>query len=326
VDQRTEARMDNCNDDSRKKRDSKEVVEGSVVSNEEKTKKLRATGSKQPASGTVDSSEVAFSRPGVFEEVSPAMAAQSSRKKPSDKVTASTNGERATAERSTTESLPACQGLDLEVALQKLVRNDGKDGPKEFLSALNHDSWVAFRVGHAGDASTLAACYQKSTTGCNSSLDTRNPKATNGDDKSQAKSEIHQTSLSNATSAEDTSLEVRLAEGLGDEDTPPAIFALLAEVECLGESDVRHLGAAALLSTSWEDACKVLRVEWFYVIADDDPTIPNVSNLLERRMWLRLSALAMMTSCQILIAYGVRHKMTAQPKLAAGGLPLPSLV
>jgi hypothetical protein len=315
--------MDNSNDDSRKKRDSKEVVEGSVVPNEEKTKKLRATGRKDPTSGIVNSDVVSTSPPEVCEEASSAIATQSSRRKPSGKVKASTSGERAfTAERSITENLPACHSLDLEVALQKLVRNDGNDGSKEFLSALNQNSWVKFRVGHAGDASTLAACYQKSIG--NSSSDTSNRKATNGDESRPAKSEKQQTSISNATSAEDTSLEVRLAEGLGDEDTPPAIFALLAEVECLGEPDVRHLGAAALLSTSWEDARKVLRVEWFYVIADDDPTVPNVSNLLERRMWLRLAALAMMTSCQILIACGVRHKITAQPKPAAGPVPVPS--
>jgi len=103
--------------------------------------------------------------------------------------------------------------MDLEVALQRVVRmnhygsksnsdnnnvpeNYQEEASKEFLS---QDCWVNFRMGHAGDAFALASCYQKSKQ---------------EDGESTKKS-----------NEEDTTLEVRLAEGLGDEDTPPAIFA-----------------------------------------------------------------------------------------------------
>ena len=41
--------MDNGNDDSRKKRDSTEVVKGDVLVNEEKAKKLRAAKTNKPS-------------------------------------------------------------------------------------------------------------------------------------------------------------------------------------------------------------------------------------------------------------------------------------
>jgi hypothetical protein len=44
---------------------------------------------------------------------------------------------------------------------------------------------------------------------------------------------------------------------------------------------------------------KLLRVDWIYV-TDDIP--PEVRGLLERRLWLRLSVLALKTSCHAVIA------------------------
>ena len=95
-----------------------------------------------------------------------------------------------------------------------------------------------------------------------------------------------------------------MAEGLGDEDTPPAIFALIADVTWKTEPEQQQhqgsvLGAAALISMAWNES-RVLNVEWLYV--SKDPKLAKVANLLERRMWLRLSALALMTSCQTLVA------------------------
>ena len=182
--------------------------------------------------------------------------------------------------------------LDLEVALQRVVRMNtnsitkGSDptqqaeedeSTKEFLS---QECWVTFRVGHAGDASTLASWYQISQE--------QNVKES-GKDRNNGE--------------EDTSMEVRLAEGLGDEDTPPSIFALIAEVT-FHSNDSKSgskatMGAAALLSIIREEP-RVLNVEWLHVSEDDKLTA--VSNLLRRRMWLRLSALALMTSCTTLVA------------------------
>jgi len=178
---------------------------------------------------------------------------------------------------------PVGAPLDLEVALQRVVRmnnssttSNGNDpekyqeeASKEFLSP---DCWVNFRMGHAGDASFLASFYQKS-------------KRKDGESTKK-------------TSEEDTTLEVRLAEGLGDEDTPPAIFALIAEVAFEDEPD--RLGAAALLSITWEES-RVLQVEWQHV-EKQDTKLAAVANLLERRLWLRLSTLALMCSCTMLVA------------------------
>lgn len=269
--------MDNGNDDSRKKRDSTEVVEGDVVVNEEKTKKLRAN---KPPSSEASAARV------------PQLSSAQETSDASEKAAFGDSGVDSSAAHAinphnATISQGHRQALDLEVALQRIVRMGDKDESKEFLS---RNRWVNFRIGHAGDASTLAACYRKSRTSGNSSLQ-----------KDGKKSSL------NVTSPEDTSLEVRLAEGLGDEDTPPSIFALLADVES-DDLDEGRLGAAALVSIAWEDASKVLRVEWFYTV--DDERFSDVSNLLERRMWLRLSALAMMTSCQMLLANGIVARKT----------------
>jgi hypothetical protein len=232
------------NDDSRKKRDSTDIVERDAKQCEEKTKKLRAATQLLP--NVLPSTE-------TDDEINRRQ---------------STNG----------------HALDLEVSLQRIVRLGENDECKEYLSKTK---WVKFRVGHASDASALANLYRRSKT--------------NRSEENQAiANKIHTTSQ-----REDTSLEVRLAEGLGDEDSPPTIFALLADVVCDDEDD-RKLVAAAVISSGWEASIKVMIVKMFYV--SDEVSDSDIAELLERRMWLRLSALALMTSNEMIIEQDVTKK------------------
>ena len=133
------------------------------------------------------------------------------------------------------------RALDLEVSLQRIVQLGEKDESKEYLSKTK---WVQFRVGHARDASIIANFYRKSNA---NKFDTGN-----------------NVNLSSALQKEDTSLEVRLLEGLGDEDSPPVIYALLADVEC-DDDDNLNLVGATVVSSGWESSRKVMMVKMFYV-------------------------------------------------------------
>ena len=93
--------------------------------------------------------------------------------------------------------------------------------------------------------------------------------------------------------APSASLEIWLADGLGNEDIPPSLFALMAQVKKSGEGS-KKLAAVALLTLAWENSTRVLRVEWFQV----DPQVEH-SRLIERRMWLRLAALSLQTACEL---------------------------
>lgn len=225
-----------AHDDSRKKRDSTDVVEKNTKQCEEKTKKLRAASQLLPdvPHGT-DTEDVSYQH---------------------------------------TKSTIGC-ALDLEVSLQRIVQLEEKDESKEYLSKTK---WVQFRVGHASDASTLANFYRKSNA---NKLDTGN-----------------NVNLSSALQKEDTSLEVRLAEGLGNEDSPPSIYALLADVACDDDDNLNLLGAA-VVSSGWETSRKVIMVKMFYVSNEEKDS--DIAELLERRMWLRLSALALVASSEMII-------------------------
>jgi hypothetical protein len=227
----------NTNDDSRKKRDSTDVVEADSAKSEEKTKKLRA-GKQRPFVPCKD-----------FKFVD--------------------------------QPAPARSALALEDALQLLVRMGNDNNLKEYLS---ETKWVNFRLGSVADASQIASCYRK-----------RKRKQCDTDSLTENK-----TDSANIPLAEDPALEMTLVDGLGGGDSPPSVFAFLADIV----SDIvdcrRVLGAAALLSSGWEDSLKALRVEFFYVIEDDN--FSDVAGVLERRMWLRLSVLATMTSHQLILA------------------------
>jgi hypothetical protein len=224
----------NPNDDSRKKRDSTDVVKGDTPKSEEKTKKLRAA-KQRPLVSCKDFTFV--DRPAV----------------------------------------PARSSLALEDALQLLVRMGNDSNIREYLS---DTKWVNFRLGHAADASQIASCYRK------------------------RKQKLRETNAQPKN--EDSSLEMTLADGLGSGDAPPSFFALLADIVTENVDSSPELGAVALLSSGWEDSYKTLRVEFFYVIDDDN--FSDVFGVLERRMWLRLSSLAIMTSNQLIIAEKLAKK------------------
>lgn len=240
----------NPNDDSRKKRDSTNVVEGDTAKSEEKTKKLRAA--KLRSSVPCQDFEC-IDQPAV-----PAMAA-----------------------------------FDLEDGLQLLVRMGNDSDLREYLS---DTKWVNFRMGHASDASQIASFY----TG------TRLERKKCGTDSTSK----NRSGSTNAPLAKDVTLEMTLVDGLGGGDSPPSMFAFLADIfdGNVDSTTSRVLGAAALLSCGWENSCKTMRVEYFYVTDDED--YRDIAGVLERRMWLRLSSLAIMTSNQLIMAEAFAKKLS----------------
>ncbi len=178
---------------------------------------------------------------------------------------------------------------DIESALLYLVQIDGDE--KEYLS--KHDDerpqWVNFRVGHAGDASTIATWYRQAITPQdNSEVEIVKPVDT-----------VTEISEDDTTSS---MLEVWLADGLGDEDTPPAVHALIARVHRQGdENTISTLGAVALFTLDWENEERVLQVQWMHI---DPSLVCNIANTLQQRMWLRISALAQMTACSVITVDG----------------------
>jgi hypothetical protein len=158
---------------------------------------------------------------------------------------------------------------DLEGAFHYVIRMGDCEGTnKEFLTE-DRSKWVTFRAGHTGDVSSLASFYRQSIV-----------------DPPDKVSSV----------PDDTPLEVWLADGLGGEDAPASFFALLADISSEDTPKVSRLGAAAILTLAWEDSSRVLRVEWMHV--DNEM---EFANLLERRLWLRLSALSLLTSCELLV-------------------------
>lgn len=156
---------------------------------------------------------------------------------------------------------------DLESALHHIVRMG--DGCKEPLSK---DLWLSFRVGHSGDSSTLEKCY-------------RNAQKTSPEDNEEREEPSRAE-----TCLPREEMQAHLATALGDEDNPPFVFALLAEISPSVESSAsKGIAAAALLSCESFDS--LIRVEWIYV----DQTL-EVAALLERRLWLRVCALSVLMS------------------------------
>jgi hypothetical protein len=251
--------MDGAAEEAGKKRDSTEVVEDADASLEEKeAKKLRAK--EAPKQNQVESSTaVEDSALGETPNASPAA--------------------RAKAVVKVKE--PATKGKvwDLEGAFHYVIRMGDCDGTnKEFLTE-DRSKWVIFRAGHTGDVSSLASFYRQSIVDPNCTPD-------KGADRDKKVSSV----------PDDTPLEVWLADGLGDEDAPPAFFALLADISSVDAPKVSWLGAAAILTLAWEDSSRVLRVEWMHV--DNEL---EFANLLERRLWLRLSTLSLLSSCELLV-------------------------
>jgi hypothetical protein len=187
---------------------------------------------------------------------------------------------------------------DLESALLYLVR---VEGAKEYITN-DKSTWVTFRAGHAGDASTIASLYRQS-------------KRRNMQENSPELETAQIDNNSEEESSVSSMLEVWLADGMGDEDTPPSVYSLLAHVHtgttiqdpspAASESSTTPtttattttLGAVSLLTLAWTDGERILRVEWMHV----DPSLsPEVTSTLEKRLWLRMSSLSWMTACQLL--------------------------
>jgi hypothetical protein len=148
--------------------------------------------------------------------------------------------------------------MDIETAMHRILSPE-----RELLS---NETYVTFRAGHAGDAPAIEALYRG---GANADNTQEQPK------KESA-----------------SSLELWLSEGMGDEDTPPSVFSILAEISSEEQPTTSsHLAAVALFTVAWEANQRMLRVEWCHV---DLP-------VLARRMWLRLSALALMTGACLCI-------------------------
>lgn len=188
---------------------------------------------------------------------------------------------------------------DLETAMHRLVNES--DTPKEFLS---ENTSVSFRVGNAEDASVIATWYREM------------------EDATKGKTaEVATNDNAIGENGKNDSLELWLQEGFGDERTPPCIFALLADLyvksdhpesrppssceqisDCdRGVEETVTLGACALFTLAWEHSQRLLRVEWFHV----DPTMVD-GEVLGRRLWLRLSSLALMTACQVMVVDSAR--------------------
>ena len=186
------------------------------------------------------------------------------------------------------------QVLDLESALYKVTLLSPTKESREYLTPDDKEQrrddhgttsrstpWITFRLAHMGDAATLAALYCRK------------------------KSSLSSTT----TECNEEQISLWLAEGLGDEDTPPSVFGLLAEVH---QDDDGHdeqqqqqqqddpdgekkekvstceLGAALLLSAAWQNNQRVIRIEWYSI----EPAYPNLAGFV----WLRLASLSLWTN------------------------------
>lgn len=147
--------------------------------------------------------------------------------------------------------------IDIETAMHRILHPEREP--------LSDDMYVTFRAGHAGDATAIEALYH-------------------GGKNADTSTEEHKEESA-------SSLELWLAEGMGDEDTPPSVFSILAEISSDDQSSNSHLAAVALFTVAWEANQRMLRVEWCHVD----------KSVLARRLWLRLSALALMTGACLCI-------------------------
>jgi hypothetical protein len=273
-------------EDTRKKRDNREVVaEGHSTTADEKSKKIRARRQHIVNHDSLLDVARAQSTANCSSKVSESHH-EDSVGNAATQVSSLTGSKSQNDEHGNKDCTGPGKAVDLESALHHIVQLS--DGIKEYIT---DNVWISFRVGHAGDASALAACVRKSSTLSNTK-DNNNCSLPTPISDNKKKS----TSLNGATaSPEDTSLEVRLADGLGDEDTPPSIFALLVDIS--KKDDEPRLGAAALFSTGWDDVSRILLVEWFYI----DDQEKELAGIIQRRLWLRLCTLSVMTSCNKIV-------------------------
>jgi hypothetical protein len=277
--------MDSSVEDARKKRDCAQVEQ-----QEEKSKKVRvydpSSRNLSPTRRLVVARGETTATTTTAETTTATRTAHSPRE--------------ARAMETSSNSSSTTKVWDLESALLYLVVVQvDANASKEYLTT-NEDGqshWVTFRVGHAGDASTIAQWYRQSQH-------TESPELEISKQQEEAVPE---------ESSSSSMLEVWLADGMGDEDTPPSVHCLLAQVHSTNAMDddngdnngddnddkvvTTSLGGVVLLTLAWAEGERILRVEWMQV----DPSLPQeVATVLEQRIWLRLSSLAWMTACQVL--------------------------
>jgi hypothetical protein len=216
---------------------------------------------------------------------------------------------------------------DIEAALQCLTRPEVRE--EIFNSSKGDDNSrirIQFRIGNAGDASRLASLYRRQQEQLSSNPAVSSPvsKTSNtGNDPFHYRKNSSSHSLS-----EYTSLEVRLAEALGDEDTPPFVYALMAlEIPNTpsvtaaaasgsndsqqsastaspphgNEDDTLVRAAALCYIEGLEDDRRVLHVAWMHV----DVAWEGAA-LLEQHVRMRLTALSYMKRCTQLV-FDVSH-------------------
>ena len=262
--------MDNNNiEDVRKKRDSREVGETGIAKADEKSKKQRGLKLKSVVSSTTGSTSTSVDDASVKQHQTDIDVKDKS-DVAGDSDPPESQNKSSTEEKD--ESYRIKGPIDIESAVQLVVKIS--DGVKEFIS---DDAWITFRVGHAGDASLLADLMRKSKT-----INTlKNDNNVNADTKKVP-----------GVPNEDTPLEVRLADGLGDEDTPPSVFSIMIYIN--KPANEPQLAGASLFFTRTDQQVKVLQVEFLYV----DDQVGELAGIIERRLWLRLCTLAVMLSCE----------------------------
>jgi hypothetical protein len=255
--------------------------------------------------------------------------------------------------------------VDVENALHQVIQVS--EGIHEYIS--NNGTFISFRVGHAGDASALAELIRKSLLlvrndcsdssvieSSNSNNKRDNHIGSQNEENQQPADPITTTTTGTAASTttisssttlattavnsnEDTTLEVRLADGLGDEDTPPSVFALIVDITTRNDNNnennssqnkaksnnkcnnnknsndhkstsppprsISNMAGAALISISIVEQTKILLVEWLDVIIDtialDNDTMNVLKGIIERRLWLRLCTLCILLFCERIV-------------------------
>ena len=106
-----------------------------------------------------------------------------------------------------TTNEPSQNVWDLECALHHVMDSMApSDGEREYVTK-DKDVWVSFRLAHAGDVSEIARLYREEQR-------RREKRPKDNDEEREDEGSA-------------TSLEVRFAEGLGDEDHPPVAFGIL---------------------------------------------------------------------------------------------------
>ena len=257
------------NDDLRKKRGSRQVADNPSSYSDRKLKsrkKNKGTGRGMRDEDSSGRNSTFFERPPVEDvEVQDVEASATSDSSPPP-----------------SQQTNAGMSWDVESALHHIVGLGSSQ--KEHMSKT---CWVSFRVAHSGDAVLLEKCFRRE-------LDRACSPTSQGETNSR---NSPSAVLSNAERCEQRA--VRLAIALGDEDRPPSVYALVAEVCTSDRTAPASLGAEMLFVV--DEYSSIIRPKNVYV----DET-SQFAALLERRLWLRLSALSVLLSYDVVAGAGAQ--------------------